>query len=104
MSDSTIGTAASGLFGTLIALAFVLVLAWGALKLLRRWQDRAGGGGSTGVTGPGLRVVRALPVGPRERVVVIEVDGERMLIGVSAASVTLLTRLAPSAPAAERYG
>ncbi len=82
----------------------MLALAWGALKLLRRWQDRAGGVGSTGVTGPGLRFVCALPVGPRERVVVIEVDGERMLIGVSAASVTLLTRLAPNAPVSERYG
>lgn len=102
MSDSVIGTAASGLFGTLVALAFVLALAWGALKLLRRWQDRTNGLGGSSASGPALRFVRALPIGPRERVVVIEVDGERMLIGVSAASVTLLARLAPGTSTSAR--
>lgn len=90
--SGAVGTAATGLLGTFVALAFVLALAWGALRLLRRFQDRATGA-APGAVGPALRFVRALSVGPRERVVVIEVDGERMLIGVSAASVSLLTRL-----------
>ena len=97
--NGAVGTAATGLLGTFAALAFVLVLAWGALRLLRRFQDRATGA-TPGTPGPALRFVRALPVGQRERVVVIEVDGERMLIGVSAASVSLLTRLAPAQPPA----
>lgn len=95
--DSAVGMAASGLLGTLVALLFVLALAFGALKLMRSWQDRS----SMGAGGDGnLRFVRALPVGPRERIVIIEVDGERMLVGVSAASVTLLTKLPPR-PVAE---
>lgn len=96
--DSAIGAAVSGLLGTLFALVFVLVLAFGALRLLRSWQQRS----STGNPLDGnLRFVRALPVGPRERIVIVEVDGERMLVGVSAGSVTLLTRLAPPARAEE---
>lgn len=97
-SDSAVGTALSGLLGTLLALAFVLVLAFGALRLMRAWQQRSSG---SGLADGGLRFVRALPVGPRERIVIVEVDGERMLVGVSAGSVTLLTRLAPLAAAPE---
>lgn len=100
MSGAALGTAASGLLGTLAALVFVLALAWGALRLLRRWQDRAVGSG--GVAMPGLRFVRALPVGQRERVVVIEVEGERLLIGVAAGSVSLLGRVPSPSPSPPR--
>lgn len=95
--DSAIGAAASGLLGTLVALAFVLALAFGALRLLRQWQNRAPGIGAD----VGLRFVRALPVGPRERVVIVEIEGERVLIGVTAGSITLLKTLGPASPAAE---
>jgi len=90
--DSTLGTALSGLFGTVVALGIVLGLAYGSLRLLRRWQDgnmgRAGGadGGPTRT----LRFVRALPLGQRERLVLVEVEGELMLVGVSAGGIGLL--------------
>ena len=88
MMDSTIGTALSGLFGTLIALAVVLGLAWLILRAVKRWQDR---GGFAGAEQNGeLRFVRALAVGQRERVMLIEAEGERMLIGVAQNGVTLL--------------
>jgi len=87
--DSALGTALSGLFGTLIALAIVIGLAWLGLKAMRQWQD--GRLGRSGVDPDHqLRFIRALPVGQRERVMLIEAKGELMLIGVSAASVTLL--------------
>jgi len=45
--DSAFGTALSGLFGTIIALAIVLGIAWFALKAMRQWQDgRLGGKGA----------------------------------------------------------
>lgn len=90
MSGDAVGAAASGLAGTLVALLFVLALAWGGLKLLRAWQDR-----SLAATAPGeqaLKFIRTLPVGPRERVMLIEAEGERLLIGVAQQSVTLLAR------------
>lgn len=87
--DSTIGTALSGLVGTVVALAIVLGLAWISLKALRQWQDR-GLGGNAPDPGQQLRFIRALPVGQRERVMLIEARGEVMLIGVSGGAVTLL--------------
>lgn len=87
--DSTIGTAISSLFGMIIALAIVLGLAWICLKMLRQWQDR-GLGGRPGEAERSLRFVRALAVGQRERLMLVEAEGELMLIGVAAGSVTLL--------------
>jgi flagellar protein FliO/FliZ len=87
--DSTLGAAFTGLLGTLIALAFVLGLAWVSLKFLRRWQDRFTGQRDGGPDRQ-LRFVRALPIGQRERLILVEAEGELMLIGVSAGSITLL--------------
>ena len=97
--DSTLGTALSGILGTIIALAIVLALAWAVLRGLRQWQDRGLGRGGAPEQ---LRFVRALPLGPRERVMLIEARGELMLIGVAAGSVRLLRNWgeAPPAPAA----
>lgn len=96
MMDSTIGTALSGLFGTIIALAVVLGLAWVCLRLLRHWQDR-GMGIRSEQPERQLRFVRALALGPRERLVLVEAEGELMLIGVSAGSVDLLRSWGPTA-------
>lgn len=86
-----LGTALSGLLATVIALVFVLGLAWLALKGLKHWQDRLGAP-RQGEVQNGLTFVRALPVGQRERVMLIEVQNELMLIGVAQGSVTLLAR------------
>jgi flagellar protein FliO/FliZ len=40
----------------------------------------------------GLRIVAAISVGPRERVVLIELAGEQMLLGVAPGQVNLLHR------------
>jgi flagellar protein FliO/FliZ len=39
-----------------------------------------------------LRFVRALPVGPRERVVVVQYRGEEWVLGVTAGGISLLGR------------
>lgn len=77
----------SNLLTMLLALAFVLALAWLALKLLRaRMQPRA----APGQGDDALRFVRALPVGQKERVVVIEHRGARWMLGVTQGGISTL--------------
>lgn len=87
MSGSLLATLA----GTAFALVLVLGLAWGAIRLLKVVQDRQMAAPVEGASGP-LKFLRAMPVGPRERVVLIEAEGERLLLGVAAGSVTMLAR------------
>lgn len=87
--DSTLGTALSGLIGTIVALAIVLGLAWISLRTLRRFQDRALRNRDGGPE-RSLRFIRALPLGQRERLVLVEAEGELMLVGVSGGAITLL--------------
>lgn len=72
---------------TLGALVVVLVLAWLAIKLLAR-------SGSVALAGRSgrLKVLQSVPVGPRERVVLLDVDGEQWVLGVSAGSVNRLDK------------
>lgn len=86
----SIGTVISSIFALLLSLAFVLGLAWGGLWLLRKFQDGSFGKLKSENDGRKLRFERALPVGPRERLVLIEIDGEDMLLGVTAHSITTL--------------
>ena len=73
----------------LVALAVVLALAWFALRFLR---TRLQGGASSGDAGPGeaLKFVRALAVGTKERVVVVEHRGERWMLGVTAGGISTI--------------
>jgi flagellar protein FliO/FliZ len=82
----------SALLAVILSLALVLGLAWGAIWLLKKVQDRQLGIGSTDNDRNGIRFLRALPLGQRERVALIEADGERMLIGVTAGGISLLAR------------
>lgn len=83
-------TVLSSLLAIVLSLAFVIGLAWGGLWLLRKVQDGAFGKLTGDYTGRELRFERALPVGQRERLVLVEVDGEQLLLGVTAHSINLL--------------
>jgi len=85
------------LLRTLFALAVVAGLAWASLALLRRLQQGRGARGA----GPGadLRFVRALPVGAKERVVVVQYRGDEWLLGVTAGGISLLSRTPIDTPA-----
>jgi flagellar protein FliO/FliZ len=74
----------------LLALAVVIAIAWVALRLLRdRMQPRAKGQGADDDL---LRFVRALPVGAKERVVIVEHRGERWMLGVTGGGISTLAR------------
>lgn len=88
MAPPSDGGAAMELLSGVLALAVVLGLAWVSLRLLRRFN--VGVGAAPGA--PALRFLRALPLGPRERLVVVVYEGEVLLLGVSAGQVTLLDR------------
>jgi flagellar protein FliO/FliZ len=83
-------TILSSLLAIILSLGFVIGLAWGGLWLLRKAQDGAFGKLTGEHAGRELRFERALPVGQRERLVLVEVDGEQLLLGVTAHAITLL--------------
>jgi flagellar protein FliO/FliZ len=75
----------------LAALALVLALAWIALRVLRSRMDAKGAlAKGLPAAGEALRFVRALPVGPKERVVIVEHRGERWLLGVAAGGISTI--------------
>jgi flagellar protein FliO/FliZ len=77
------GSILSTFFALALVVAMILALAW----VLRRVQ-----GGALRNAGP-IRVVAAVSVGMKERVVLVEVAGEQLLLGVTAARIELLQRL-----------
>ncbi|HEU0200379.1 MAG TPA: flagellar biosynthetic protein FliO [Burkholderiaceae bacterium] len=69
-------------------MAIVIGLAWLVLRFLRdRMQLRAQPGSATN---DALRFVRALPVGTRERVVIVEHRGARWMLGVTAGGINTI--------------
>jgi flagellar biosynthetic protein FliO len=79
----------------LLALAVV----FGLLGLLA-WLARRGSLGRRGLAkrGGALGVETALPLGERRSLVIVSVEGRRLLLGLSPMQVTLLTELRGSAP------
>lgn len=72
-------------FGLLVVLALIGALGWGVSRL-------------RGIAPTGhapVRVVGATAVGPRERVVVVEVGGQWLVVGVGGGNVSLLDKTAP---------
>lgn len=87
--------AAPGMFGAVFALLLVLGLIVGLGWLLKRMP------GSGFRTSEGLKLVASLPLGAKERVVVVEVNGQQVLLGVTAGGISTLHTLdAPLPPVA----
>ena len=75
------------LLSIVLPLGFMILALLLVLRLLRRRYGMTGSGAH-------LSVLQILPVGPRERVVLLKTRAGRILaIGVSAQSVNLITRL-----------
>jgi flagellar protein FliO/FliZ len=71
----------------LLGLAVVLALMVGALWLLKQLTQRRGGATSL------LKVVAGTAVGPRERVVIVEVGSTWLVLGVAPGRVTPLAEV-----------
>lgn len=87
-----VGTVISSIVAMVLSLALVLGLAYGVLWALRRFQDRSMKGAEGEDGAMSLRFVRALPLGPRERVVLVETGGETLMLGVTAGAITVLAK------------
>lgn len=77
---------AEGLGQMLLGLAIVLGLLLGTLWLIKRLSTPHG-------AAAGLRVLGAVPVGPRERVVLVEVADQVLILGVTQSNVRTLHTL-----------
>ena len=75
-------------FGLLVVLAAIVGSAW----LLRRYGRLQSGAAGA------LRVIGGLSMGPRERVVLIQVGAQQLLLGVAPGSVQMLHVLAEPVP------
>lgn len=73
-APSSAGTAASAVLALLLVVGLILLLAWLAKRMP----------GLTGATHPGLRVLGSVALGPRDRVVLVEVGETQLLVGVGA--------------------
>ncbi|MDF0606434.1 flagellar biosynthetic protein FliO [Neisseriaceae bacterium TC5R-5] len=71
------------IMGLAVVLAAIVGLAW----LFRRFS-----GGMLGASNR-LRLVSGAMVGPKERVVIVELEGEWLVLGVTASQVNLLTKI-----------
>lgn len=88
---------ASQSLSPLLVLVFVGVLAWAGIALLKRFQQgRAVRNGRAAESE--LTFVRAMPLGPKERVVVLRYRGEEWVLGVTAGGIALLSRHLPPSP------
>lgn len=87
-----IGTVLSSILAVVLALGLVLGLAWGAIWLLKKLQDRQLGISGAPDDRDDIRFLRALPLGQRERVTLVQIGGERLLLGVTAGGISLLAR------------
>jgi len=75
------GVAMGDLTGVVLSLALVVGFIFAAAWVVRRMPM-----GFTRASGP-LKVLAALPLGPKERLVLVEARGEELLIAVSPAGV-----------------
>jgi flagellar protein FliO/FliZ len=85
---------APGMFGAVLALLMVLALIIGLGWLLKRLP----GGGFR--PAEGMKVVASLNVGAKERVVVVDINGQQLLLGVTAGGISTLHQLPEPLPQA----
>ncbi len=91
-ANDTGAGAASGLLqmimSLLIVLAIIAAIAWGIKRM-------GGVGGMRGNSNTAVQIIGAGSVGPRERVVLVEVAGQWLVLGVAQGNVNLLATLPP---------
>ena len=81
----------NGFLAVLIVLGLVGALAW----LMRR-----GSFGALGARGGAINVETAVALGERRSLVIVSVEGRRLLLGLTPTTMQLVTELQPPPPAA----
>lgn len=71
-----------------VALAATLAVVFACAFLLKRF------GAPVGTTSGGMAVVASLSLSAKERLIVVDISGEQVLLGVSPGQIRLLTHLA----------
>ena len=92
-SEPTPGGGLGWFGGELLLLALVAACAWTAIYVMKRKRQGTLGGGDERV-----HVLGVTSLGMRERVVVLRVRERTLLVGVTAAQITLLAELDAQAP------
>jgi len=77
----------AGMAQSVVALLIVIAVMFALVWLFRRISPTGPG------SARGMAVVQGISVGSKERAVVIQVDGKRLLLGVAPGQVTLLKEL-----------
>jgi flagellar protein FliO/FliZ len=91
-AQSPAGAVGGTVFALLFVVGLILALAWLAKRMP----------GVAGSSNRALRVVASLSLGPREKVVVVDVGGKQLLLGVGAGGTRTLHTLEAPLPEAER--
>jgi flagellar protein FliO/FliZ len=91
-AQSPAGAVGGTVFALLFVVGLILALAWLAKRMP----------GVAGSSNRALRVVASLSLGPREKVVVVDVGGKQLLLGVGAGGTRTLHTLDAPLPEAER--
>ena len=86
---------ADGLGSLSLTLGVIVLLLWGGIWAMRRTRPGIGLGNASDCT-----ILRSLALGPRERLVVVQVGVRQLVIGIGSASVSLICELDERLPAA----
>ena len=77
---------------------FAVVVVFGLLALCV-WLLRRGGFGALGRRGPQpVQIETAVPLGERRQLMVVNVEGRRLLLGLTSAHVSFITELTATTP------
>jgi len=93
---------ADGLGSMSLTLGVIVLLLWGGIWAMRRMRPGFGLGSARDCT-----VLRSLTLGPRERLLVVQIGPRHLVIGVGSGSVSLICELTEPLPAAvgdDRFG
>lgn len=87
VASAPAASGATGIGQVMLALVIVLAAVFAAALVLKRLRGFTGGGSD------GIEVLSQAAVGPKERVVIVRVAGNRLLLGVASGQVNLLQTL-----------
>ena len=93
---------ADGLGSLSLTLGVIVLLLWAGIWAMRRMRPGIGLGSARDCT-----ILRSLALGPRERLLVVEIGARQLVIGIGSASVSLICELderLPTTASDDRFG